>query len=50
MNNLKLRQTMGIGITVPSPVGSIIFDIARKLDRKKGESLYRIELSIGAMF
>ena len=50
MNNLKLRETMGIGVTVPSPVGSIIFDIARKLDRKAGESLYRIELSIGAMF
>ncbi len=50
MNNLYLRKTMGIGITVPSPVGSIIFDIARKLDRKEGESLYRIELSIGAMF
>ena len=50
MNNLYLRETAGIGVTVPSPVGSIIFDIARKLDRKEGESLYRIELSIGAMF
>ncbi len=50
MNSFYLRKTAGIGITVPSPVGSIIFDIARKLDRKEGESLYRIELSIGAMF
>ncbi len=50
LNSLKFRKTAGIGVSVPTPVGSIMFDIATILDRKKDEGLYRLELSIGAMF
>ena len=50
LNSLNLRKSLGAGLTVPTPVGSIMFDIATILDRKKDESLYRVELSIGAMF
>ncbi|WP_028950091.1 BamA/OMP85 family outer membrane protein [Sulfurihydrogenibium subterraneum] len=46
----KFRETAGIGIYVPTPAGSLILDYAKKLDRKVGESGYRIELSIGLDF
>ncbi|NPA52438.1 MAG: BamA/TamA family outer membrane protein [Aquificae bacterium] len=45
-----LRKSTGIGLLIPTPVGSIVFDVARKLDKKDGESLYRFELSIGITF
>ena len=45
-----LRKTIGAGFLVPTPVGAIVFDVARKLDRKNEESLYRFELSIGITF
>ncbi len=50
INTFYLRKTTGIGLLVPTPVGAIVFDVARKLDRKDGESLYRFELSIGITF
>lgn len=50
LKDFYLRQSVGVGVLVPTPVGSIIFDVARKLDRKKGESTYRFELSIGITF
>ncbi|MDM7273916.1 outer membrane protein assembly factor [Sulfurihydrogenibium azorense] len=46
----KFRKTAGIGIYVPTPAGSLILDYAKKLDRKPGESGYRIEFSIGLDF
>ncbi|MEJ5172503.1 MAG: BamA/TamA family outer membrane protein [Hydrogenothermaceae bacterium] len=49
-SELKLRKTTGIGVYVPTPVGSLIFDIAKKIERLPGESLYRLEFSIGANF
>ncbi|MCX7760560.1 MAG: BamA/TamA family outer membrane protein [Hydrogenothermaceae bacterium] len=49
-SDLKLRKTTGIGVYVPTPVGSLIFDIAKKIERLPGESLYRLEFSIGANF
>ncbi|MEZ0323216.1 MAG: BamA/TamA family outer membrane protein [Hydrogenothermaceae bacterium] len=49
-SNLKLRKTTGIGVYIPSPVGAILFDIAKKIDRLPGESLYRVEFSIGVNF
>ncbi|WP_297888994.1 POTRA domain-containing protein [Sulfurihydrogenibium sp.] len=46
----KFRETAGIGVYVPTPVGSFILDYAKKLDKKPGESPYRIEFSIGLDF
>jgi len=46
----SFRKTAGIGIYIPTPVGALIFDIAKKLDRKPYESNYRIEFSIGTSF
>ncbi|MGB9767085.1 MAG: BamA/OMP85 family outer membrane protein [Sulfurihydrogenibium sp.] len=46
----KFRKTAGIGVYVPTPVGPLILDFAKKLDRKPGESEYRIEFSIGLDF
>ncbi|WP_457644058.1 BamA/OMP85 family outer membrane protein [Persephonella sp.] len=50
LRKLYLRKTAGIGVYVPTPVGSFIFDIAYKLDKKAGEYPYRIEFSIGIQF
>lgn len=50
LENFALRKTTGAGVYVPSPVGGIIFDVAKKIDRRPKESPYRIELSIGASF
>ncbi len=50
MKKLKTRKSAGTGVYVPTPVGSFLFDIAFKLDRKSGESLYRLEFSINALF
>ena len=50
LRKLYLRKTTGAGIYIPTPVGSFIFDIAYKLDKKAGEYPYRIEFSIGIQF
>ncbi len=50
LKDFYLRQSIGVGLLVPTPVGSIIFDLAKKLDRKADESEYRFELSIGITF
>ncbi|WP_457625462.1 BamA/OMP85 family outer membrane protein [Persephonella sp.] len=50
LKRLKLRKTAGTGIYLPTPVGSFLFDIAFKLDKKKGEGLYRLEFSINTLF
>ncbi len=50
MKNLKTRKSAGTGIYVPTPAGSFLFDVAFKLDRKPGESPYRLEFSINALF
>ncbi|MBK3332846.1 BamA/TamA family outer membrane protein [Persephonella atlantica] len=50
MKNLKTRKSAGTGVYVPTPVGSFLFDVAFKLDRKPGESPYRLEFSINALF
>ncbi|MDQ7055588.1 MAG: BamA/TamA family outer membrane protein [Persephonella sp.] len=50
MKKLKTRKSAGTGIYIPTPVGSFLFDVAFKLDRKSGESLYRLEFSINALF
>jgi len=47
---LNLRKTSGTGIYIPTPVGSFLFDIAFKLDRKSGEEPYRFEFSINTLF
>lgn len=46
----SFRKTAGIGVYIPTPVGSFILDYAKKLDAKPGESLYRVEFSIGLDF
>ena len=46
----KFRKTAGTGVYVPTPIGSFLLDVAFKLDRKSGESLYRIEFSINTLF
>lgn len=48
--NPKFRKTVGIGIYVPTPVGSFVLDYAKKIDKKPEESPYRIEFSIGLDF
>lgn len=48
--NLYLRKSAGAGLYVPTPVGALVFDVARKLDPKPGEDLYRLEFSIGMNF
>ncbi|WP_457635151.1 BamA/OMP85 family outer membrane protein [Persephonella sp.] len=50
LKKLNMRKTAGTGIYIPTPVGSFLFDVAFKLDRKKGESLYRFEFSINTLF
>jgi len=50
LKKLKMRKTAGTGIYLPTPVGSFLFDVAFKLDKKKGESLYRLEFSINTLF
>lgn len=50
LKSLYLRKSAGVGIYVPTPVGAIVFDVAKRLDKKPGESEYRIEFSIGANF
>ncbi|WP_297454302.1 POTRA domain-containing protein [Persephonella sp.] len=46
----RFRKTAGTGVYMPTPVGSFLLDVAFKLDRKSGESLYRIEFSINTLF
>ncbi|MBX0313103.1 MAG: BamA/TamA family outer membrane protein [Sulfurihydrogenibium sp.] len=48
--NPYFRKTAGIGIYVPTPAGSLIFDYAKKLDAKPNENKHRIEFSIGLDF
>lgn len=50
LKRFYLRKSAGAGVYVPTPVGSLIFDVAKKLDKKPGEESFRIELSIGANF
>ncbi|SNZ06741.1 outer membrane protein insertion porin family [Persephonella hydrogeniphila] len=50
LKKLKMRKTAGTGIYLPTPVGSFLFDVAFKLDKKKEESLYRLEFSINTLF
>ncbi|HHG75454.1 MAG TPA: outer membrane protein assembly factor, partial [Persephonella sp.] len=50
LKKLKVRKTAGTGVYIPTPVGSFLFDMAFKLDRRKGESLYRFEFSINTLF
>ncbi|WP_456399726.1 BamA/TamA family outer membrane protein [Persephonella sp.] len=50
LRKLYLRKTAGVGIYIPTPVGSFIFDFAYKLDKKAGEYPYRIEFSIAVHF
>ena len=46
----KTRETGGIGVMIPTPAGAILLDIAKKLDKRKGESPYRFELNIELRF
>ena len=48
--DFKTRETGGFGIFVPTPAGAIVFDIAKKLDKRQNESPYRIELSVEMRF
>ena len=50
LKKLRMRKTAGTGIYFPTPVGSFLFDIAFKLDKRKEESLYRFEFSINTLF
>ncbi|WP_457643261.1 BamA/OMP85 family outer membrane protein [Persephonella sp.] len=50
LKQFYLRKTAGTGVYVPTPVGSFVLDVAFKLDRKTGESLYRLEFSINTLF
>ncbi|WP_457626983.1 BamA/OMP85 family outer membrane protein [Persephonella sp.] len=50
LKKLKTRKTAGTGVYVPTPVGSFMLDVAFKLDKKAGESLYRLEFSINTLF
>ena len=50
LKRLKTRETGGLGVLIPTPAGAILLDIAKKLDKRKGESPYRLELSIELRF
>ncbi|NPA58047.1 MAG: BamA/TamA family outer membrane protein, partial [Aquificae bacterium] len=50
LKGLYMRKTAGTGVYVPTPVGSFLFDVAFKLDRKTGEDRYRLEFSINTLF
>lgn len=50
LSDLKVRKSAGLGFYLPTPVGALIFDVAKKLDKKPGEDSYRIEFSIGGSF
>ncbi|WP_457640951.1 BamA/TamA family outer membrane protein [Persephonella sp.] len=50
LRKFYLRKTSGVGIYIPTPVGSFILDFAYKLDKKAGEYPYRTEFSIAIQF
>ncbi len=50
LKRLKTRETGGLGVLIPTPAGAILLDISKKLDKRKGESPYRLELSIELKF
>lgn len=50
LKKLKTRETGGLGVLIPTPAGAILLDVAKKLDKRKGESPYRLELSIELRF
>lgn len=43
-----IRQSIGVGFHVITPLGPIILELARKLNPKEGERLDRIHFSIGS--
>ena len=50
MKDFYLRNTAGTGIYIPTPAGSFTLYFAYNLNKKDGESSYRIEFSIATQF
>ncbi len=50
LKDLYLRDSLGTGIYIPTPVGSFMLYAAYNINRKENENRYRIEFSIATEF